>query len=91
MHRSPLIRETYALTVGLHGRVREDLTMKRSKGHTAQLKLTVSCEVIAALDDYARSQGLSLRDAARVALYSAPQVAHVIGHGPVPLRDVLGP
>jgi hypothetical protein len=65
--------------------------MKRSKGRTAQIKLMVSCEVIAALDDYARTQGLTLSDAARVALYSAPQVAHVLGHGPVALRDVLGP
>lgn len=65
--------------------------MKRVKNRTAQLRLTVSCEVIAALDDYARSQGLTLRDAARVALYSSPQLARALGHGPVALRDVLGP
>jgi hypothetical protein len=65
--------------------------MKRSKSRTAEIKVTVSCEVIAALDDYARSQGLSRADAARVALYSAPQVARVLGQGPVALRDVLGP
>ncbi|HWG77351.1 MAG TPA: hypothetical protein VN660_11250 [Steroidobacteraceae bacterium] len=65
--------------------------MKRVKNCTAQLKLEVSCEVIAALDDYARSQGLTLRDAARMALYSAPQLARALGHGPVPLRDVVGP
>jgi hypothetical protein len=65
--------------------------MKRSKGRTAQLKLTVSCEVIAALDDYARTEGLTLSDAARIALYSAPQVARALGQGPVALRDVLGP
>jgi hypothetical protein len=64
--------------------------MKR-KGRTTQIKLTVSCEVIAALDDYARTQGLSRSDAARMALYSAPQVARVLGQGPVALRDVLGP
>jgi hypothetical protein len=65
--------------------------MKRIKNCTAQLRLTVSCEVLAALDDYARSQGLSRRDAARVALYSAPQVARALGHGTVALRDVQGP
>jgi len=65
--------------------------MKRSKSHTAQIKLTVSCEVIAALDDFARSQGMTLSDAARVALYSAPQVARALREGPVALRDVLGP
>ena len=65
--------------------------MKRTKSRTAQIKLTVSCEVIAALDDYARTQGMTLSDAARMALYSAPQVARAIGHGPVALRDVQGP
>lgn len=65
--------------------------MKRSKSRTAQIKVTVSCEVMAALDDYARAQGLSLSDAARMALYCAPQVARALGHGPVALRDVLGP
>ncbi len=55
--------------------------MKRSKGRTAQIKLTVSSEVIAALDHYARVEGLSRSDAARVALYSAPQVLQALGQG----------
>lgn len=66
--------------------------MKRSKGHNMEeLKVDVSSELLAALDKYAHSQGLSRAEAARLALCSAPQVAKVLTRAPVSGRDVLGP
>jgi len=66
--------------------------MKRSKSHgMEQINVTVSSEVVAALDEYARAQGLSRADAARVALCSAPQVRCALNRTPVSSRDVLGP
>jgi len=66
--------------------------MKRSKSHgMEQIKVTVSAEVVAALDEYARAQGLSRADAVRVALCSVPQVRSALSRTPVSSRDVLGP
>lgn len=66
--------------------------MKRSKQHrTKELKVDLSPEVMAALDDFARAQGLSRADAVRAALFSCPSVVHFLTHGPVSFRDVLGP
>ncbi|HEX4025118.1 MAG TPA: ribbon-helix-helix domain-containing protein [Steroidobacteraceae bacterium] len=66
--------------------------MKRSRSHgMEQIKVTVSSEVMAALDEYARSQGLSRADAVRAALCSAPQVRSALSRTPVSSRDVVGP
>ena len=65
--------------------------MKQSKRQTAEITLNVSSEMLAVLDAYARNQGISRADAARAALYSAPQIARTLVQGPVALRDVLGP
>lgn len=66
--------------------------MKRSKGHgMEEIRIELSAEVLAALDDYARSHGLSRAEAVRVALCSAPQVAPQLTRAPVSARDVLGP
>ncbi|MGH8143754.1 MAG: ribbon-helix-helix protein, CopG family [Steroidobacteraceae bacterium] len=66
--------------------------MKRSKAHgMEQIKVTVSSELVAALDEFARSQGLSRADAVRMALYSAPQVRSALTQTPVSSRDVVGP
>jgi hypothetical protein len=65
--------------------------MKHDKHQMAQIKLTVSNEALAVLDAYARTQGLSRAEAARVALYCAPQLAGKLGQGTVLLRDVQGP
>lgn len=56
-----------------------------------QIKVTLSSDVVAALDEYARSQGLSRADAVRMALCSAPQVRNALTRAPVSSRDVLGP
>jgi len=66
--------------------------MRRSKSHRMEeIKVELSSEVVAALDDYARCHGLSRAEAARVALCSAPQVAKLLTRAPVSARDVLGP
>ena len=66
--------------------------MKHGKQqHTEELKVSLSPEVMAALDDFARAQGLSRADAVRAALFSCPSVVHFLTHGPVSSRDVLGP
>jgi hypothetical protein len=66
--------------------------MKHSKNQLAQIKLTVSDEVLAVLDAYARTEGISRAEAARaMVLCCTPQLARKLGQGPVALRDVLGP
>jgi hypothetical protein len=66
--------------------------MKRSKHpRMEQLTVTVSAEVMAALNDFARAQGLSRAEAVRTALFYSPAVARFLAHGPVASRDVLGP
>ncbi len=66
--------------------------MKQSKNQSSEIKLTVSDEVLAVLDAYARTEGISRAEAARaMVLSSAPQLARKLGQGPVALRDVLGP
>jgi hypothetical protein len=66
--------------------------MKRSRHQrTEELKVIVSTEVMAALDDFARAQGLSRAEALRAALLDSPPVARFLTHGPVASRDVLGP
>jgi hypothetical protein len=66
--------------------------MKRSKARgMEEIKLTVSSGVAAALDEYARSLGLSRADAIRVALCSAPQMRSALSRAPVSSRDVVGP
>jgi hypothetical protein len=66
--------------------------MKRTKQERMeQLKVSVPPEVLAALDDFARAQGLSRADAVRAALLYSPPVARFLTHGPVASRDVLGP
>ncbi len=66
--------------------------MKRSKvPHTEELKIAVSSKVLAALDDYARAEGLSRADALKAVLLDSPPLARFLEHGPVASRDVLGP
>jgi Ribbon-helix-helix protein, copG family len=66
--------------------------MKRNKQQRAgELKVSLSSEVMAAVDDFARAQGLSRAEAVRAALFYCPSVANFITHGPVSSRDVLGP
>ncbi len=66
--------------------------MKRAKQERMEeLKVSVSAEVLAALDDFARAQGLSRADAVRAALFNSPPVVHFLTHGRVSSRDVLGP
>ena len=92
MSCSVLNLETYGPTLGLLRQGSERMkTVKHSKREMAEIKLTLSNEALEVLDAYARTHGLSRADAARVALYSAPQLAAKLGQGPVPLRDVLGP
>jgi hypothetical protein len=56
-----------------------------------EIKVEVSSDVLAALDDFARVHGLSRAQAARMMLSSAPEVAHALLRAPVSGRDVLGP
>ena len=66
--------------------------MKRSKSlRMEEMKVELTAEVVAALDDFARCHGLSRAEALRVAVYSAPQVAKALTRAPVSARDVLGP
>ena len=65
--------------------------MTRSKVSMEEIKLTVSSELAAALDDFARSQGVSRDEAVRLALYSTPALARVLRQAPVSGRDVTGP
>jgi hypothetical protein len=56
-----------------------------------EITLSVPAGLVAALDEYARSHGVTRAEAAGMALYSAPEVASVVFGADVALRDAAGP
>jgi len=73
--------------------VRKHLDTPASSQVTGMAELTVGvpAPLLAAIDEYARAQGVSRAEATGLLLYSAPWVAERIAHAGVSSRDVLGP
>jgi hypothetical protein len=57
----------------------------------AKVELQIPSRVVAALDRYARAEGLSRSEAARFALCCGPTVTGFLDRQGVPSADVVGP